>query len=735
MKDSGRLMFFTGVILFVFMLTSLLMMSDALQNSNRFGEVSSALLLFNTIGLLTLVFLIGQNLKRLIHQFRNKEAGSRLTVRMVAIFSILSITPVLILYYFSLDFLHKGIDSWFDVRVEQALDDSLELGRLSIEMRKKELLRQTEQIADEFSQIDDAVAQFEIDDYRERSGAEELTLMSRQGGILAASSVSDPTNLVPNRPDETILFQLQQGTNYIGLDTTHRAGLTIRVVVNVPQFGVENESRILQALFPITGKMDELTENIQNAYIKYQNLSYLKEDLKFIFVVTLTLVLLFSIFSVVWAAFYSARSLAAPIRDLVEGTKSVAEGDYNTQLPVPSHDELGFLVSSFNDMTRRISSAQDDVRHSQQEVEAQRTYLEAVLSRLSSGVLVLDQNKQLRTANISSGRILGIELQKLLGLSLDELSVEFTYLEQLLKTIDVHAEKGDDWREQITLFGTSGRQILMCSGTSLSVSDNQDKMHVIVFDDITALIQGQRDAAWSEMARRLAHEIKNPLTPIKLAAERLRHKYLDVLSGDQTETLDKLTRTIVSQVETMKDMVNAFTEYARKPNIRTEEINLNKLIEEVVDLYSNLDMGAEIHLHLDNKIPRINADPNRLRQVFNNILNNAFDAAVNQDRTILDISTSHVTEKEVDYIEIVIRDSGPGLSTDIISTIFEPYVTTKKKGTGLGLAIVKKIIDEHGGLVFLENNPEGTGACAIIRLPVVSRDISYISSRLEKDAI
>jgi len=358
-----------------------------------------------------------------------------------------------------------------------------------------------------------------------------------------------------------------------------------------------------------------------------------------------------------------------------------------------------------------------------------------VLSRLSSGVLVLDQHKQLRTVNISSGRILGIEAQKLRDKSLHDLAREFTYLDQLLNTINYRIDRAVDWREQITLFGTSGRQILMCSGTSLPLAEGMEMVHVVLFDDITALVQGQRDAAWSEMARRLAHEIKNPLTPIKLAAERLRHKYLGVLSPSQTETMDKLTRTIVSQVETMKDMVNAFSDYARKPELKTMDVNLNSLIEEVVDLFSNLDSNAEIYIHLDQDLPLIKADPSRLRQVFNNIINNAFDAAGKEGQTILDISTRHVMDKEVDYIEVLIRDSGPGLSKDIISTIFEPYVTTKKKGTGLGLAIVKKIIEEHGGLVVLENNPDGPGACAIIRLPVARKNITQLPSRLAKDVI
>jgi len=718
MKKSGRLIFIAGLGLFFFMLASLVMMSEALQNSERFDHYYSALLIFIGMGLVTLTVLIGINLRRLIRQLRKRIPGSRMTIRMVVMLAALSVTPVLIVYYFSLDFLHRGIDNWFDLEFEQALDDSLELSRLALDLRMKELLKQSEQIADEFTQISNAEAPFEIDEYRRRSGAEEFSLLTRRGSIIA-SSTSDPLSFVPTRPNEAILFQVQQGSSYIGLDTIRNSGFYIRVAVNVPALDIDDEDRIILALFSVTPRINDLAENVESSFIKYKELSYLREQLKISFIMILTLVLLFSIFSAVWAAFYSARRLAAPIRDLAEGTRAVAEGDYNMQLPVTSRDELGFLVASFNQMTRKVRKARDAAKHSQQQAETQHAYLEAVLGRLSSGVLVLDRDKTLRTANISSGRILGADITEMVGKSLPEIASSYTYLEEFAAGVSADLDKGGDWREQITLFGASGRQILMCSGTSLSLSEGaDDRVYVIVFDDITALIQGQRDAAWSEMARRLAHEIKNPLTPIKLAAERLRHKYMETMEEGEAETLDRLTVTIIQQVETMKDMVNTFSEYARAPTPSLEFINVNTLLQEVVDLYSTLDSEIDISMELADDIPRIKADPSRLRQVFNNLLNNAFDAIAGRPETRLQIGTTLVAESGVDFMEIRIIDAGPGIDEDIIGNIFEPYVTTKQKGTGLGLAIVKKIVEEHGGIVWMENNPAGSGAKAVIRLPV-----------------
>lgn len=714
----------TGVLLFACMLTSLVILSKALQNPAQFDEFYTGLLIFNTLGLLALVILIGLNIRSLIRQARERIAGARLTVRMVTMFAILSVTPVLILYYFSLDFLYRGIDSWFDLRVEQALDDSLELSRLGLEERMKELLRQSEEMAEEIARTPDASIPLEVDRLRSRSGADELTVITRQGIIIGSSSVN-PDNLVPESPDDSVLFQVLQGNSYIGMDTIRNAGLSFRVVVNLPSYAFGVGPRILHALYPVTERVNELAQSVQSAFTQYEELSYLREQLKLSFVLILTMVFLFSMFSAVWAAFYSARKLVAPIRDLAEGTKSVAEGDYHTRLRVPGNDELGFLVASFNDMTRKIASARDAAKLSQDEAETQQKYLEAVLERLSSGVLVLDADNSLRTVNISGGRILGLDISEIIGHPFGSICERYKHLEQLHNMIRSHLDQDDlVWDRQVTLFGASGRQVLMCRGTSVVPAREKAPVHIIVFDDVTALLQGQRDAAWSEMARRLAHEIKNPLTPIQLAAERLRHKYLRSSPPGQADTLDRLTTTIIKQVETMKGMVNAFSDYARTPVMAPRAVDLNRLLEEVADLYRDMDTSVAITLNLTEDESVISADPERLRQVFNNVIKNALDARREGEDLFLSVSTAHISQPAMDYMEIRIRDTGSGVNEDIMATVFEPYVTTKQKGTGLGLAIVKKIVEEHGGLVMIRNNVDGPGACVVIRLPVTRSEFA-----------
>ncbi len=730
MNKGSNLILLIGSCLFIFMLASLVMMSQALQNSELFDRYYSVLLILNTLGLISLVILILLNLKRLIRQFKNKVVGSRMTVRMVMLFSLLSVTPVLIVYYFSLDFLHRGIDSWFDLRVEQALDDSLELSRLALDVRMRELLNTTEKIAEELNESNDAELPFDIDQIRERTSAYELTLLNRKGVVIASSS-SDTKSLVPDTPGRTILLQLLQGNSYIGLDVIKNANLLIRVVANLPTIDIDKEARIVQALFPISERMNQLAKSVQSSFIKYKELSYLREQLKVSFIIILTLVLLFSMFSAVWAAFYSARKLSEPVKNLAEGTKAIAEGDYSTRLPVPGNDELGFLVSSFNDMTDKLSKARDSVKKSQQETESQRNFLETVLSRLSSGVIVFNKDGNLEKSNISANQILHVDIEALKQKNIDALIEDLPYLADFFECISSNIEDQlDEWREQITLASKTGNLVLMINGATLLGTNGVTSGYVIVFDEITALIRGQRDAAWSEMARRLAHEIKNPLTPIQLAAERLRHKYLSSMNSTDAEMLDRMTNTIIQQVDTMKEMVNSFSDYARSPEFNPEEIRLKHLIQEGRDLFSNMDNENEIEVDIDPDLPLIIGDEKKLRQVFNNLLTNAIDANAMTDKNHLLISAKSINIDNNHMVEIRVRDNGPGIDTQVMNNLFEPYMTTKQKGTGLGLAIVKKIIDEHSGTVWLENNNDNNGACAVVRLPALNQSIQTAKTQI-----
>jgi PAS domain S-box-containing protein len=714
-------------------LASLTLMGLATQASGSFGPLYTVLLVINAVGLITLLVLIGYNLYGLVQQLKRRAPGARLSLRMVALFSALSVLPVLVVYVFSLSFLTRGIDSWFNVDTDSALGSALELSRTALELRMREVLRQTERVAESLSDSSEPMMAIdlsalrgkttivantpdpglELDLRRRETEAEELLLLSEHGQIRAFSSAT--STLVPNTPSEALLLQVRQGRGSVSLDPIGNDGeLYIRALVTVPGALSGQERLLLQALYAVPTRINRLAEEVQSAYARNSSLGFLRDQLKLSFSMTLTLVLLFSVFAALWAAFYSARQLSEPIRDLAEGTRAVAAGDYSTMLPVMTRDDMGFLVESFNEMTRRLASARDEARASRSEVEQERGYLTVLLGRLSSGVISVDGDGRIRTVNASAAQILGLEQATLQGQTLESLATRAPQLEAFLQLLGP-VEQVSEWQREVEVFGTSGRQVLMVRGAPLHALVDQPQGAVVVFDDITLLIQGQRNAAWSEVARRLAHEIKNPLTPIQLSAERLRHKYLRSLTGSDSETFDRLTATIVAQVETMKSMVNAFSDYARAPRLQPQPLDLRALVEEVLDLFRAAHPEASLTLEAAPGRHSLQADPGRLRQVFNNLVKNAIEAASDgQPRVVVRIE--HRLEAGAPVLQIAIDDNGGGVPGELLPNLFEPYVTTKHKGTGLGLAIVKKAVEEHGGVVWAENRSEG-GARIVIRLP------------------
>jgi nitrogen fixation/metabolism regulation signal transduction histidine kinase len=707
------------VLLFVLLLTSLSLMSSATQNSAMFGQLYSLLLAINVLAMLLLLALIGRHLVSLTRSYREHEPGSRLTVRLVIMFVVLSVAPISVLYYFSLQFLNRGIDSWFDLRVEHALEDSLELGRTALDSRLRELLRQTRLQVEVLAREPDATAALKIHEMRRQSEALELTLLTFNGKVIT-SSTADPATVVPTLPNSAILQQLRTGLDYAALEPIRNRGLNMRIVMLVPNPDPLGDPRLLHGLYSVPERLDTLANSVQAAFTQYKELAFLRQPLKYSFILTLSLVLLLSLLAAVWAAFFSARRLVAPISDLAEGTRAVAAGNYDKRLPLPGKDELGFLVRSFNDMTRRIARASEDAQASQQQAEEQRTHLEAVLACLSSGVLTLDENGILHTSNSAASQILGIDLDANPDQSLSELVERNPQLEPLSETIahQLNKESGT-WQAEVVLFGTNGRQVLICRGSPLRGDASHASEHVIVFDDVTTLIQAQRDAAWGEVARRLAHEIKNPLTPIQLSAERLRHKYLGTMAPEDAEILDRSTHTIVQQVESMQEMVKAFSDYARPPKLQLKAVDLKKLVNEVLDLYRG-DERIMIYMEAAAELPRIDADVGRLRQLLHNMVKNALEAGNTSHPITLRVTISTVDKKSAHFVELCFHDDGPGFPEVILNRLFEPYVTTKPKGTGLGLAVVKKIVEEHGGILWAEN-ADGGGATITLRLPVDAR--------------
>jgi nitrogen fixation/metabolism regulation signal transduction histidine kinase len=700
------------IVLFGAILASLYLMSAATQDSSRLGEMYSLLLLINSLGSVLLLILVGANVFWLARQLRQRAAGSALTARMIFLFILLTLTPASIVFYFSMLFLQRSIDSWFDVRIDRAMEDALKLGQAAIDERMRALLKQTEHGAKRLEHGTVSEIAMTLDELRETSDEGELTVFSKQGHIIASSG-PEPGTMIPDLPDAGTLIQVRNGRPFIELEPGMHGHLQVRALVAL----ADDSSFFLQALYPLPLRISLLSESVESAYLQHKELVYLRGSLTRSFSLTLSLVLLLSLLAAIWVAFISIRRIIAPVRHLAQGTRAVAEGRYEQRLPVKQRDELGFLVESFNAMTQSLSQARDEAHRSRMEVERQRSYLQTVLANLSSGVLSFDVSMHLLTANSAADAILHSGLESAVGSAVTDIQKDFPHLTDLMLVVEERLSSGGGpWNEEISFDGPQGRQDLLCRGTPLFGSDGEPQGAVVVFDDVTALIQAQRQAAWSEVARRLAHEIKNPLTPIQLSAERLKLKLSHHLQEPDASFLDRATRTIVQQVEAMKTMVNAFAEYAKPAIIQLQRLDLYALIEEVVALYPP-QAGLTFELKGPKEPTEIIADPVRIRQVLHNLIKNAQEATAHSEVRLVKIIVEAIDEAGMNSAQIRFGDSGPGIPTEQADRIFEPYVTTKAKGTGLGLAIVKKIIEEHGGSIRLES-ADRPGATFVIRLPL-----------------
>ena len=702
-------------------LAAILFMVQTAQNSAQFGRLHPWILGVNIAGLAVLVALLGTKLAQLVRDWRGQVIGSRLKARMVWIFGVLATLPILLVYFFAVQFLSKGIDSWFNLEIRQSLDDALVLSRSALETRMREHLADTELVADEIA-LNGGPAPGLLESLRRQVGAVDI-VVATDGGRVIAVGKGYSTEVVPEEVPGEALLQARQGTPFVSLEPQKDGGYLIRTAVPLGSTGPGGDRLVVQAVYPVAERLGALADTVQAAYQQFGEKDYLRRPLKASFILTLTVVLLLSLLAAWYGAIFTAQKLVQPIQDLVKGTRAVAEGDLDTRLPLTSHDEMGFLVHSFNDMTKRLRRAREDQRRAQQAAETERANLAVILARLSTGVVSLEPDLSVRTANRAAGMILGEDLEPAVGQGFRALAAgrsPDSLVAQFVEAARGRLESGDvEWREQLTLRAGSGRRVVMCACTPLPGEGDAPGGYVLVFDDITAMLQAQREAAWGEVARRLAHEIKNPLTPIRLSAERMRLKLMPSMSEKDAQLLDRGTETIVQQVEAMKEMVNAFSEYARAPRVEMAPLGLNKLVTEVTDLYRAqlAGRGVRLRVGLDPELGTLVADQGRLRQLLNNLLTNAVEALEGHADGEISVETRLERRDGVETAEMIVEDNGPGFPRELIAQVFDPYVTTKARGTGLGLAIVRKIVEEHGGTILADNRPEG-GARVRIGLPL-----------------
>ena len=694
---------------------ALLLLAHGAENSADFNRRQPWILLLNTCAVLALGVLLTRKLWQLYRDFQNHVPGSRLTARTVGMFGTLVVVPLLIVYLFALDFLNYGIDSWFRVEIKHGLNDALVLSRSALELRLREEVRRTEEFAHTIASLSGPDLAVRLDAERRAAQAADVTVYESSGRVLSLSSSTNSS--LPAMPPPGLLLQIAAGRSYVSLETQVNGRATIVTAAPLARAAGVPPGRFVLIDYDVPQELSRLADAVQSAYSNYGDMSATRRPLKINFMLTLTLVLLITMLAAVYGAVWSAQRLTRPVKDLIAGTRAVGKGDFGTRLPLPSRDEMGFLVHSFNDMTKRLRRSREEAALSRQAVERERERLAVILSRLSSGVLVVDAQLQLRSANQSAGAILGSDLAGMVGQSLVAGAGATTLLAGFVAALRARLDSGErEWREQLSLKDEAGARVLLWACTPLPDVGDAARL-VIVFDDITALLNAQRSAAWGEVARRLAHEIKNPLTPIQLSAERMRRKFLGSMNAQDAQILERATHTIVAQVDAMKQMVNAFSEYARAPDMHVSHFDINQLIVEVVDLYRAQATTADIKLDLGGDLPDIWADRMRIRQILNNLITNSFEALEGRPGARIDIETRSGMDGGTPIAAIQVVDNGPGFQRELIGTVFDPYVTSKPKGTGLGLAIVKKIVEEHGGRIEADNQRTG-GARVRIALPL-----------------
>jgi nitrogen fixation/metabolism regulation signal transduction histidine kinase len=689
---------------------ALYVLSLATSNSELLSRHYPVLLLVNGALVLALFGLVGFQLWSLLRKLRARVFGAKLTLRLVVMFALMAVVPGILIYALSVQFLVRSIDSWFDVQVDRAMESSLRLGRSALDSLLKDLANKADAMAFDLSEIPQPDHLSALNQLRERIGAQEATLFNQRGTIIAFSS-AERANVAPDVPSAAVLRRVRIAQSYSAVESVQGKGLQLRVVVPVGGLGLGQDIRMLQLLQPVPADIAADAETVQGMYRDYQELILSRVGLKRLYGVTLTLALLLALLSALAVAFYLSERLSAPLGVLAEGTRAVAQGNLSEQLPVPSRDELGVLTQSFNAMTRQLADARGAVERNQAQLETAKAYIESTLANLSAGVLAFDEALTLRASNVSAGAILDVDAESLKGVALDDWGNGDRRLAPFSEAVrNAFDEAGDrEWEKQVEHHAQSGERLLLVRGTRFQAANATGC--VVVFDDITHLLQAQRDAAWAEVARRLAHEIKNPLTPIQLSAERLQRKLHDKLGTTDAEMLDRATRTIVNQVMALKGMVDAFSQYARSPEATPQSLDLNQLVREILTLYDA--MGSHIRAELAPRLEPVFGHPGQIRQLVHNLLQNAQDAVVGTTEPRITIRT----EQKEGNLSLSIEDNGSGFPDSLMRRVFEPYVTTKPKGTGLGLAIVKKIVEEHGGKVEIENlRPRG--AAVRVMLPL-----------------
>jgi len=720
----------------------LFLLTQATGNRELYERNYGRLFALNIVVAILLLLVIVWIAVRLLGRLRKGKFGSRLLVKLAAIFGLVGLVPGLLIYIVSYQFVSRSIESWFDVKVEGALEAGLNLGRATLDAMSSDLANKTRAAAQELADTPNATAAISLERVREQLGVSDVVLWSGSGQLIASAGQSR-FQLNPERPTSQMLRNVRSQRSIAviegldepgGLNNTRVKALAI---VAHPTLGLIGDPRILQVTQMLSPTLVANAIAVQEANREYQQRALGREGLRRMYIGTLTLSLFLAVFGSVVLAVVLGNQLARPLLVLAAGVREVAAGDLSPKPALQGKDELGGLTRSFAEMTQQLADARAAVDQSMMQVSAARAHLQTILDNLTAGVIVIDEQGNIETANPGATRILRVPLaahegQPLAGI--EGLQGFGTAVQQQFdEYLTERRQHGlDHWQQSFELGTGAGSGApqnvvtLVARGAVMPADESGRSARLLVFDDISEIVSAQRAQAWGEVARRLAHEIKNPLTPIQLSAERLEKKLASKVDAADRAVLSKSVQTIVDQVDAMKRLVNEFRDYARLPAADLKPIDLNALVADVLHLYAREgEQTAPGHVpvraEIDPASPRIHGDAQQLRQVLHNLLQNAQDAT--DGAPVREVVVKTQWSAAARRVRLTVQDSGSGFPEHILKRAFEPYVTTKAKGTGLGLAVVKKIADEHAARVEVKNRGDAgrvEGAQVSLSFPVAA---------------
>ena len=702
------------------------LLATASANSALFTRYYTELIVGNALIVVGLAVLVIYQIVLLLRARRASVFGAKLTTRMMMFFAVVAVLPGALVYAISVQFLSSSIESYFDTRIDKALETGLQLGRTALNQPLKELARKAEIVATSLAASEPSQSRAALAALRDQNGVASLSLLTASGSLIAQATES-VLALPPTLPSPMELRQVRAQQTVAVVESAGETGLQLKVLAPVRGGDASAPFRILLATQPVPALLREQSERVEAGFRDYQELSFQRNALKRLFAFTLTLTLMLALLTALALASIFSERLAQPLARLAEGTQAVADGDFSRRQPVVGGDELSILTQSFNTMTSQLAEARARDLANRREIETSNLYLENILKNLNAGVLVFTDDFVLRVANAAAAVILQARIDERVGEAISAWTLSEPALTTFAEIVSRNfAASGEsDWQREQELMVSGNARTFILRGARRVVADVAAR--IVVFDDVTEVLQAQRDTAWSEVARRLAHEIKNPLTPIQLSAERLEMKLVPRLSEADAEILRRGTNTIVNQVTAMKNMVNDFAIYARRPRPGSlQPVDIEALLKETLELYASYPVKLVLDWNSTGRM--IRGEATRLRQVVHNLMQNAVDACVERADGLVSVDASerslaaHEPGHEREH-ELVLRfcDNGTGFSESVKQRAFEPYITTKPKGTGLGLAIVKKIIDEHKGRISLENSPSG-GAVVTVIFPLLATE-------------